>query len=92
MEQGRYSNIPRSERKCNICGNNDIEDEFHFVLICPTYRDLREQYIPLFYWRRAGMFKFVNLLNTTKKQLLHKLAIYIIKANKVRNSVINIPV
>lgn len=87
MEQGRYSNIPRSDRKCTICGNNDIEDEFHFVLIC-----LREHYIPKFYWGRPSMFKFVNFLNTTKKQLLHKLAIYVIKANKVRNSLINIPV
>ena len=37
---------PRFERKCQLC--NTLEDEFHFVLECPLYRDLRVKYIRLF--------------------------------------------
>ena len=38
---GRTNNTPRSERKGLFC-YTDIEDEFHFVLICPVYIDLRK--------------------------------------------------
>ena len=25
--------------------NTDIEDEYHFILTCPTYRDIRKKFI-----------------------------------------------
>jgi len=34
----RHNKINRQDRKCNL---NDIEDEFHFVLVCPEYINLR---------------------------------------------------
>ena len=37
IETGRHNNIDRSDRKCFTCNNNDIEDEYHFVLICFLY-------------------------------------------------------
>jgi len=46
IESGRHYKIPRHDRKCILCNLNDIEDEFHFVLICPFYSDLRAQLIP----------------------------------------------
>ena len=47
IEQGRYDNDRRENRKCTFCGLNDIEDEFHFVLKCPYYSELRKQYTVL---------------------------------------------
>ena len=35
--------IPIDERKCLTC--NKLEDEFHFLLECSVYNDLRNQYI-----------------------------------------------
>ena len=29
--------IVRSERYCLKCNNHDIEDEYHFILICPLH-------------------------------------------------------
>ena len=43
IEKGRYHNIERQSRLCVLCNLNDIEDEFHFILKCPLYYDLRER-------------------------------------------------
>ena len=32
IETGRYFNIDRNERKCNMCDGNYVEDEYHFIL------------------------------------------------------------
>ena len=41
----RYINIPRNQRLCKVCSSN-IEDEYHFVLCCNVYDDLRDMYLP----------------------------------------------
>ena len=52
IETGRYANIkdPQTgnyrklnvtERVCNICKSNDVEDEQHFLLVCDAYREER---------------------------------------------------
>ena len=47
IETGRYpqNRIDRVQRKCLSCNVNDLEDEYHFVYICPTYNDLSTTYI-----------------------------------------------
>ena len=34
IEKGRYKNIPREQRICNLCCNNLVGDEFHYLFIC----------------------------------------------------------
>ena len=41
IETGRYTNTSVEERVCTICSNGDVEDEFHFVLVCEAYREDR---------------------------------------------------
>ena len=46
IEMGRWARPERIEfddRKCKLC--NKLEDEFHFVLECPLYDDIRKKYI-----------------------------------------------
>ena len=43
IERGRHVNKPVCERLCSNC--NVIEDEFHFVMICPLYEDLRNEFL-----------------------------------------------
>ncbi|XP_052255506.1 uncharacterized protein LOC127861165 [Dreissena polymorpha] len=47
IQTGRYgrNNIPRNERYCVCCNSRDIEDEFHFVCICPCFSVLRQKYL-----------------------------------------------
>ena len=47
IETGRYKKIPREQRLCSSC--NEEEDEFHFLLICRKNKDLR-----------YGMFNKIN--------------------------------
>ena len=33
IEKGRYLNTPAEDRICKLC-NSEVEDEFHFTIIC----------------------------------------------------------
>jgi len=46
---------------------NDLDDEYHFVLICPMYNDLPTTYIKKYYFRRPKLFKSTN--KPTEKNL-----------------------
>ena len=67
IETDRHTGIERQNRKCTLCIKNDIEDEFHFVLICPLYRSLRNQCISKYYQNHPSMFKFIQLCRSTGK-------------------------
>ena len=45
IEKGRHTK-PYTDLKKRICPtcNEDVEDEFHFIVICPTYQNIREKY------------------------------------------------
>ena len=45
IEAGRYQNIDREQRLCTFCNQHQIETEFHFLLICPKYIELRKKII-----------------------------------------------
>ena len=35
--------LPPEERLCNKCDLQICENEFHFILVCPFYKDLRSK-------------------------------------------------
>ena len=37
VEVGRWANVELSDRKCLLCQNNQIGDEFHYLLECPFF-------------------------------------------------------
>ena len=43
IERGRYVGKLEHERLCSVC--NIVENEFHFVMICPLYSELRNSFI-----------------------------------------------
>ena len=49
LEGFSRNNIPRNERLCQICQNGEIEDEFHFSLVCPKYEHLRRKYLDKYF-------------------------------------------
>ena len=41
IETGRFNNTKLEDRVCSMCETNNIEDEFHFLCICPYYSSER---------------------------------------------------
>ena len=83
---GRWARPERIEfddRKCKLY--NKLEDEFHFVLECPRYDDIRKKYISHYYLRRPSMFKFIELVSSKRKSHVKNLATFIFKAFIARN-------
>ena len=89
VEEGRYRGNERNTRKCSLCSMNVVEDEYHFLLICPAYTDLRKSYLPRYYCRRPSLNKFIKLLNEDHNSMIKKLARFVYDANEKRISILN---
>ena len=72
IETGRYDNTPREQRLCKSCNMNKIEDEFHFLLVCPKYRDLRCKYFKRYYCHWPTLYKFENIMLSKSNKVLFK--------------------
>ena len=89
LETGRYDNIPRDNRICRCCKMNNIEDEYHFVLICPAYRTLRCNFLPKYYCSWPNTRKLIFLLQAGSKSLTKNLCNYLKAAWKLRLQIIS---
>ena len=91
IETGRYSRpkIDRNNRYCELCGNIEIEDEYHFVIVCTTYIDLRKLYIKKYYTTRPSFFKFCQLMQSQNRNELYNLATFIKSAMNRRITLTN---
>lgn len=87
VEEGRYRNIEREQRLCVYCNMSVVEDEYHFLLICPLYRELRVKYLPRYYYTWPNLNKFKSLLNTNKSILLKNMANFLYMAKQKREEV-----
>ena len=45
IETGRFYNLDRHERVCSMCNLKVVEDEYHFILQCEKYIDVRRRYL-----------------------------------------------
>ena len=73
---GRYSNIPREDRICNICQLNKVGDEYHPFFKCNNENvvRLRNKLIPLYYRNRPSIIKFCKLISSNKIKLMENTA------------------
>ena len=86
IETGRWhkpNKIPRNERKCCVC--KTLEDEFHFLLECSIYKNLRQKYINKYFWKYPNILKFTELMVSENEITLQRLAIFVFKAFELRN-------
>ena len=85
IETGRWARpiIPQSERICPFCPGKQ-EDEFHLLLECSSYRDIRQRFIPRYYTHHPSMLKTVQLLNTSSNKLIKALGKFVFLAFKIR--------
>ena len=84
IETGRYNGIPRENRICNNCSSRMIENEYHILLTCNKYSDLRSKYLKKYYYSWPTLQKFVNLLSIKNKNVIRNLSKYIFHANNQR--------
>ena len=89
IDERRYRGIERNERVCPLCTMNVMEDEYHFLLVCPMYSELRKTYLPRFYCRWPSQNKFIKLLNDEQVSVLLKIAKFVYIANEKRLSLLN---
>jgi hypothetical protein len=88
IEVGRHNSIDPELRLCKYCekhGEFLIEDEFHFVMSCPQYDNLRDKYIA----QRARMPQttenFINIIQNKNHSDLQKFAMFVYYAFKERD-------
>ncbi|MEW8547414.1 MAG: reverse transcriptase family protein, partial [Candidatus Thiodiazotropha sp.] len=76
VEVGRWTSIPINERLCPLC-STDIGDEYHYVMKCEFFKELRSQYIKPYYTRNINIIKFNELMNHKSKTVINKLCIFV---------------
>ena len=79
IETGWYGSksIPPEQRICKICDLRSVEDEFHFLMICPKFSNLRNspfQDVNNINPNFSGADKFVWFMSQEDEQITLKLA------------------
>ena len=83
-KEGRYENINRSERICKLCNSKSVECEYHFLLVCPFYRELRQKYFKPYYWHWPTINKFEDLMTKTNRKIILNVAKFLYDASNLR--------
>ena len=64
VERGRWQR-PKLEFEARLCSECDeIEDEFHVLLECNRFKNLRKKYLPSYLVAKPSMYKFIHFMNT----------------------------
>ena len=84
IERGRYENIDRNARVCKHC-NHSVETEYHFLLVCPLYVDLRQQYIDSKFSINPNLDKFNSLMSCNNESIVKDTAQYLYYAFERRH-------
>ena len=88
IECGRWSKpnrVPLNERLCRHCGV--LEDEYHFVIECKLYNNLRNQYLKQYFWKHPSNFKFTQLISDNNAETTKNLSMFIYKAFEIRRRI-----
>ena len=86
IEEGRYRNIIRNERICTRCNLNVVEDEFHFLIVCPFYSELRDSCLDIYYYFLPDINKFTLLISSNDANTIRNVAKFIHLANTKRDN------
>ena len=95
IEKGRHMRprLERTDRKCFTC-KDEVEDEMHFLIKCPLYRENREILFTVcqnnsihFESMTTNKQKFIFLMTNENVDVINNLATFIFNATKIRDRV-----
>ena len=84
VERGRYDDTNRNDRICKFCNGSLIENEYHFLLVCPLYRELRQRYMKPYFCHWPTLNKFDELMSKRNINTISNLSKFIYYAFKSR--------
>lgn len=105
IETGRYENVGvrkgilPHERTCLVCGGQDIEDEYHFLLKCPKYSTRRLHLLDVVQdvcklsegQMRARLEDrsqlFTSIMQCQDKKIIHAVSDFIWDAYRIREQI-----
>ena len=59
---------------CTLCNLDIRGDEYHYVLICPFFKESRKFYIKPYFYTRPNLLKFEKLYSSSNKRTITRLA------------------
>jgi len=77
--------LPKSERLSKYCKNlniNQVEDEYHFVMVCPLYKEIRNSHLKDVV-QNVNTHTFTILMYCTS--IMHRLSIFAYHGFKTHN-------
>ena len=74
---GRFDNIPRNERVCDLCDSEEQADEYHYLFKCTQFSRERGEMINAEYTTNPNTLKMKYLFNSSDTQELVKLAKFV---------------
>ena len=77
IEKGRYFGIERENRLCSLCDRQELGDEYHYIFNCTFFINERHKYIQRNIFHHPNILKYQNLMCSTEKNVLIKLALFV---------------
>ena len=87
IETGRHKRLDVNDRICKNCTLGLIEDEIHFLLVCPAYETLRTNL--LLHTSVAPLttdLQFQEIMSSNDGGTMAALALYLVQANDIRET------
>ena len=88
--KGRHGGIARDNRLYKCCSYSDIEDEYHFILVCPCYLEIRQKLIRKFYFYKPNVFQLVELLRINNVIFNYLIILHLLCSNTLKENIVSL--
>ena len=85
LEIGRFRGIPLEQRTCPKC-SEEVENEIHFLFVCPLYNDERQKYLSCVMNDNIVNADHISLFGNLCIQYPRQLAKYLVKSFEKRTN------
>ena len=85
IEEGRHRRIDPIDRRCKFCEMNCVENEIHFLLVCPLYHKLQLKYIliPEHFGFYQSYNNLIKIMSSESEKVIRNIAFFVHKDFKL---------